>query len=322
MAGARKSSIFSSQTEEISKIQRQKDAMIHEWEKLKKRKKVHQYLCLNFTAYHSNKSPMEQYDEQYAISTKPSARGASGSRPIASSSSKGAKNNLEGHHRHIKKRIEENNESVEEGYIRLYYSLPGVAFEPIEIPSEFDTGKRGTSKLSGKRSYNFNTKFDLSPLDNYLAKAGDELIGIVIDAYESQTISFDDIKSSIQKFATRESGGPMIVLKPRNGPDELMFCQGCVEDVCKDILGGTLRKSRVLPPTLIDEFLNMVSLCVENIEEHSRKNGYDESSLLTLKQVQERLNHTRRELSMESILTLEPIVTDIPKESPWLFHKA
>ena len=114
----------------------------------------------------------------------------------------------------------------------------------------------------------------------------------------------------------------MIILRPRDGPDDLVFCSGCVDDLCEDIRGGTLRGTDILIPTYIDEFLNnKVSLCVENIEGHSRRNGYDESKLLTLEEVYERLNDTRRQLSMKSILTLGPITVDMPKGSPWLFHK-
>ncbi len=322
MAWASESNTLSSMAKEISRIKRQRDVMIHEWDKLRNRSSEHQYLCLNFTAYYGNKSPMEQYEEQYAHHNKPSTRGAAGARPMASNASRAAKNNVAGHHKFIRKKIEENNEPVEEGCIRLYYSLPGVAFEPIEIPSKFDTEKRGTSKLSGKRMYNFNTKFDYSPLDNYLKVISDQLRGDVIDAYESSTISFDEIKSSIQIFIVRESGGPMIILRPRDGPDDLLFCSGCVDDICEDIRGGTLKGTDILIPTYIDEFLNnKVSLCVENIEGHSRRNGYDEAKLLTLEEVYERLNDTRMGLSMKSILALEPITVDMPKGSPWLFHK-
>ena len=288
-------------------------------DELVRKKRATQFLCLNFTAVSSQESPLDQYIVQYRYATDPASRGAAGARTIGFNASKPAQNNLKEQHKTMSKMVKGSNSPVREGHVRLYFSLPGRGFEPVEIPQEFDTGRRGPSKLAGKKHYNFDSKFDLTSLDEYQAHLEGELEGLAIEKYRGSPGAFGDVRGSVRVFGQRTLRGPLVILKPNWDDGILQFCPGCVEDVCNEMRGNMLSGRRVLTPVVIDEVLSSVSLCVENIESHDLK---DEEELVSLEKLHDELNQCRREMGMEPVVVLDPIEVEMADGSPWLFLKA
>ena len=288
-------------------------------EELVKKKRATQFLCLNFTAVSSRESPLDQYLGQYRHATDPASRGAAGARTIGFNASKPAQNNLKEQHKTMSKMVKGSNAPVKEGRVRLYFSLPGRGFEPVEIPQEFDTGRRGPSKLAGKKHYNFDSKFDLTSLDEYQAHLEGELESLAIEKYRSSPQTFRDVRWSVHVFGEQYLTNPLLaILKPRGDDDVLRFCPGCVEDVCNEMRGYMLSGDRVLTPVVIDDVLSSVSLCVENIESHDLR---DEGGLVSLEKLHDELNQCRREMGMEPVIVLDPIEVEMADGSPWLFLK-